>query len=51
MLSTHLTQGSSPNAVRLDGYLLQVVELSPHPETTDSIARSDDRLTLRIESS
>ncbi len=47
-LSTNL-HGSSPNAVRLDRYLLTVVDLDPYPETPGGIPPSDYRLTLRID--
>ncbi len=49
LLSTHLNNGSSPNAVRLEGYRLQVLELDPYPVTSGSIQQSEYRLTLRIE--
>ncbi len=49
LLSTHPNNGSSPNAVSLEGYRLQALELDPYPVTWNSIPPSDYRLTLRIE--
>lgn len=50
LLSTHPNNGSSPNSVRLDEYLLQVLELDPYP-ATGPLPQSEYRLTLRIERS
>ncbi len=47
-LSTNV-HGSSPTAVRLDRYLLTLIELDPYPETPGGIPPSDYRLTLRID--
>ncbi len=49
LLSSHPNNGSSPNVIRLEGYVLQVIELDPYPVTPGSIPQSDYRLRLRIE--
>lgn len=49
LLSTHPNNGSSPNAVRLEGYLLRVIQLDPYPVDSGSIPQAEYRLMLRVE--